>query len=232
MTLEPQNVVPPLSPRQRAQKRAFDLAAALVGLAMFGWVIPLAAAWARRETGGSGIFRQPRIGRDGRIFTIYKIRTMRHEHRATTSVTTADDPRITRVGAWLRRWKIDELPQLVNVLRGDMSVVGPRPDVPAYLEQIRRQTPLVLSVRPGITGPASLKYRREAELLSAQPNPQAYNDRIIFPDKLQINEAYVKTYCFMTDLKCVWATLLGRDLAGATTSGPLDDARSAIAVTS
>src|SRR5262245_33384464 len=121
-----------LTPTQRAIKRAFDVVAALVGLTLVGWAIVLAAAWARRETGGSGIFRQPRVGRNGRLFYIYKIRTMRDGGTSMT-VTTSTDPRTTSFGAILRRWKIDELPQLINVLRGEMSLVGPRPDVPAYL---------------------------------------------------------------------------------------------------
>jgi lipopolysaccharide/colanic/teichoic acid biosynthesis glycosyltransferase len=123
----------------------------------------------------------------------------------------------------LRRWKIDELPQLVNVLRGDMSLVGPRPDVPAYLDQIRRQAPLVFSVRPGITGPASLKYRREEELLATQSDPQAFNDRILFPDKLRINEAYVRNYRFLTDLLYLWATVLPRRQDSSMYSVALDD---------
>jgi lipopolysaccharide/colanic/teichoic acid biosynthesis glycosyltransferase len=196
-----------LTASQRAIKRTFDVGVALVGLVLVGWIIVLTALWSRRDTGGSGIFRQARIGRDGRVFFIHKIRTMRDANGPTTNVTTAHDPRITRVGALLRRWKIDELPQLINVLRGDMSLVGPRPDVPKYLEQIRDQAPLVLRVRPGITGPASLKYRREDELLATQRDPQAFNDRIIFPDKLRINEAYVRDYRFLTDLHCLWATV-------------------------
>ncbi len=219
---------PPINPAigltttQRAIKRTFDVAAALTGLALVGWIIVPAALWARRETGGSGIFRQARIGRHGQLFQIYKIRTMRVANGPITNVTTACDPRITRFGALLRRWKIDELPQLVNVLRGDMSFVGPRPDVPAYLDQIRRQAPLVLSVRPGITGPASIKYRREEQLLAAQRDPQAFNDLFLVPDKLRINEAYVRNYRLVADLKYLWATVFPRR-SDATASHKLFD---------
>src|SRR5687768_8444404 len=159
------------------------------------------------STGDSGIFRQARIGRNGRIFFMYKIRTMRNLPGVTTTVTTATDARITRIGHVLRRWKIDELPQLVNILRGEMSLVGPRPDVPAYLDRIRRAAPLVLTVRPGVTGPASIKYRREEELLAGQRNPQEYNDRVIFIDKLRINEAYVRNYSLLKDVYYLWQTL-------------------------
>lgn len=196
-----------LTESQRAAKRAFDVAVAIIGLAFVGWIIVLASLWARRDTGGSGFFLQARIGRDGCTFFIFKIRTMRDACGPATNVTTSSDPRITKFGALLRRWKIDELPQLMNVLRGDMSLVGPRPDVPEYLEQIRREAPLVLSVRPGITGPASLKYRHEEEILATQRDPRVFNDRVLFPDKLRINEAYVRDYRFVTDVKYLWETV-------------------------
>jgi lipopolysaccharide/colanic/teichoic acid biosynthesis glycosyltransferase len=215
-----------LTMSQRAIKRMFDVVVALVGLALVFWIIVLAALRARRDTGSSGIFRQARIGRDGRVFFIFKIRTMRDACGPATNVTTARDPRITRVGAMLRHWKIDELPQLANVLRGDMSFVGPRPDVPEYLEQIRRQAPLVLSVRPGITGPASLKYRHEEDILASQRDPQTYNDRVIFPDKLRINETYVREYSFLSDLKYLWATVLPRCQKSSLNSIALHDGQS------
>jgi lipopolysaccharide/colanic/teichoic acid biosynthesis glycosyltransferase len=204
------NAVPSLSKAQRAIKRAFDIVIALMALGIVGWAIIAAALWARRETGGSGIFFQQRIGRHGRLFHIYKIRTMRKGCELPNTVTTTLDPRITRFGALLRRSKFDELPQLINVLRGDMSLVGPRPDMPNYLAQIRRQAPLVLSVRPGITGPASIKYRHEERLLAAVNDPESFNDRVLFPDKLRINEEYVRNYSFVADLKYLWATIVAR----------------------
>jgi lipopolysaccharide/colanic/teichoic acid biosynthesis glycosyltransferase len=187
-------------------KRAFDFVIALVGLALVGWLLGIAALCAHWDTGRTGIFRQQRIGRFGCLFWLYKIRTMRDLPGVTTTVTTCNDPRITRLGHVLRRWKIDELPQLVNVLRGDMSLVGPRPEVPAYLEQIRQAAPLVLSVRPGITGPASIKYRHEEQMLAAHEDAVAFNDQVIFPDKLRINEAYVRNHSVLMDLYYLWQT--------------------------
>jgi lipopolysaccharide/colanic/teichoic acid biosynthesis glycosyltransferase len=191
----------------RIVKRAFDLAVASIGLAFVGPVIAVAAICARWSTGGSGIFRQARIGQNGRIFFMYKIRTMRNVPGMTTTVTTETDERITRFGRFLRRWKIDELPQLLNVVRGQMSLVGPRPDVPEYLDRIRRDAPLVLTVRPGITGPASIKYRREEKMLARERDPQEYNDRVIFADKLRINEAYVRDYRLLRDVYYLWQTV-------------------------
>jgi lipopolysaccharide/colanic/teichoic acid biosynthesis glycosyltransferase len=199
-----------LTPSQRAMKRTLDILVALVALALVGWVIIPAMLWVRRESGGTGIFRQPRIGRGGRLFHIYKLRTMHAAAQMGPSVTSARDPRITRGGSFLRRWKIDELPQLWNVLRGDMSLVGPRPEVPAYLSRIRREAPLVLSVRPGITGPATIKYRREEQLLASVPDPQAFSDDVLFPDKLRINDSYVRYYNFFADLKYLWVTVVPR----------------------
>jgi len=191
----------------RIVKRALDLSVSTVALAFVGPVIAVAAICARWSTGDSGFFRQARIGQHGRIFFVYKIRTMRDAPGVTTTITTERDARITRVGRVLRRWKIDELPQLVNVVRGQMSLVGPRPDVPEYLDRIRREAPLVLTVRPGVTGPASIKYRREEELLARQRDPQEYNDQVIFADKLRINEAYVRNYGLLKDVGYLWKTV-------------------------
>jgi lipopolysaccharide/colanic/teichoic acid biosynthesis glycosyltransferase len=193
--------------RAKLVKRPFDVVLAATGLALIGWLVGIVALCARWDTGRSGIFRQQRIGRGGQLFWLYKIRTMRDVPGIATTITTRDDPRITRLGRVLRRWKIDELPQLFNVLRGDMSLVGPRPEVPEYLDRIRREAPLVLSVRPGITGPASIKYRHEEQLLAAQANPTKFNDDIILPDKLRINEVYVCNCSFRSDIICLWQTV-------------------------
>jgi lipopolysaccharide/colanic/teichoic acid biosynthesis glycosyltransferase len=191
----------------RTVKRAFDLTVATALLIVLAPLIAVAAICGRWSTGGSGIFRQARIGQNGRVFFICKIRTMRNLPGVTTTITTDHDARITRVGRMLRRWKIDELPQLLNVVRGEMSLVGPRPDVPEYLDRIRREAPLVLTVRPGITGPASIKYRREEQLLARERDPQDYNDRVIFADKLRINEAYVRDYRLLRDVYYLWRTV-------------------------
>jgi lipopolysaccharide/colanic/teichoic acid biosynthesis glycosyltransferase len=206
-----------LSPIERACKRSLDVVVSLLALAATGWIIGLAVLWARLDTKQSGIFRQRRIGMHGRCFYIYKIRTMRLVPGFDTNVTTQNDPRITKVGKILRRWKIDELPQFWNVLKGDMSLVGPRPDVPEYIERLRREAPRVLTVRPGITGPASIKYRREERLLESQLDSEAFNDLILFPDKMKINEAYVTHYSFAKDLVYLLQTLYS---GGAATQGP------------
>ena len=143
------------------------------------------------------------------MFRVIKIRTMRTDSGIRTSVTTRNDARITRLGAMLRRFKIDELPQLINVLKGDMSFVGPRPDVPGFADSlVGEEEALFLSVRPGITGPATLKYRDEEVLLARQPDPEKYNRDVIFPDKVAINIEYVRNWSLTSDLRYIWATLL------------------------
>lgn len=197
-----------MSPAQRFTKRAFDLALALPGLVVSTPVIGIAAMLARRDTGASGIFRQQRIGRHGRPFTVYKIRTMRAVDG--TSVTTAGDARITALGARLRRWKIDELPQLWNVVKGEMSFVGPRPDVSGFADTLTGEDRKVLELRPGITGPATLKYRNEEQLLAEAGDPEAYNREVIWPDKVAINRDYLANYSLMRDIALIWRTVTGR----------------------
>jgi lipopolysaccharide/colanic/teichoic acid biosynthesis glycosyltransferase len=189
-------------------KRAFDFVVACSALVLLSGLIIGVLVIAYIDTKRNPLFRQTRIGRYGRHFVMYKVRTMRDVPGITTTITTQNDPRITRVGKWLRRLKLDELPQLVNVVRGDMSLVGPRPEVPKYLEFIRMQAPIVLSARPGVTGPATLKYRCEEKLLASQPDPEWFNDSYVLPDKLRINERYIREYRFMHDLKCLWQTCI------------------------
>ena len=191
-------------------KRTLDVGAAVVGLLLTGWLIVLCAAWSARVHGSSGFFVQDRIGRYGRRFRLIKLRTMRPDPESTTSVTTALDTRITPFGAWLRRTKIDELPQLVNVLIGDMSLVGPRPDVPGFADRLVGKDRIVLSVRPGITGPATLRFRDEERLLAEQDDPEAYNRDVVFPKKVALNRTYVEQYSFARDLRVLVATVLGR----------------------
>jgi lipopolysaccharide/colanic/teichoic acid biosynthesis glycosyltransferase len=219
----------PMSRRAQLVKRSFDVVLAATGLVLTGWLLGIIALCACWDTKRSGIFRQQRIGCGGRLFWMYKIRTMRDVAGMVTTITAGDDPRITRLGRVLRRWKIDELPQLFNVVRGDMSLVGPRPEVPEYLDRIRREAPLVLSVLPGITGPASIKYRHEERLLAARANPAAFNDEVLLPDKLRINEAYVRDYSFRSDLTCLWQTIWPPDAVclPCGTPGDATDARGA-----
>jgi len=202
-----------LSPRERFTKRSFDLICAAAGLLLLGWAIILLACFARVSTGGSGVFRQSRIGQGGTPFEIMKLRTMRVGSDSRCSVTTANDPRITRFGRFLRRTKFDELPQLVNVLRGEMSFVGPRPDVPEFVPLEGEQAALILSVAPGITGPATLVFRDEEELLAAQPDPESYNRRVLVPTKALINEQYVRRWRLRSDLRYIALTLRGATLS-------------------
>jgi lipopolysaccharide/colanic/teichoic acid biosynthesis glycosyltransferase len=157
----------------------------------------------------NGFFVQKRVGRFGKIFNVYKLKTMSSVcvESLSETVTTSTDVRITKLGKYLRRFKIDELPQLYNVLIGDMSFVGPRPDVPGYADLLTGDDRIVLSVRPGITGPASLKYKNEEYILSEQKNPQAYNDNVIWPDKVNINRDYITNYSFRMDLIYILKTL-------------------------
>jgi lipopolysaccharide/colanic/teichoic acid biosynthesis glycosyltransferase len=194
---------------QRTIKRCIDILGSAAGLIIAGPVIMLMIAMARRDTRKSGLFCQTRIGVNGRPFQLLKIRTMRDVPGYTTTVTTECDPRITRMGCFLRKTKIDELPQFINVLRGDMSFVGPRPDVAEYMSNLSDEDRIILSVRPGITGPASIKYRNEESILAAQSDPETYNREVIFPDKVSINKQYVTQFTLWNDVVCVWETLFG-----------------------
>jgi lipopolysaccharide/colanic/teichoic acid biosynthesis glycosyltransferase len=196
-----------LSHTQAFIKRSFDLCLSTAGLLLTWWIILIAYLAAALDTGRSGFFRQDRVGRHGHIFQIIKIRTMRSVEGIGTTVTSATDERITSLGSFLRRIKIDELPQLINVLLGQMSFVGPRPDVPGFADRLRGEDRIVLSVRPGITGPATLKYRNEEELLARQADPERFNREVIFPDKIRINREYVENYSFMLDIGYLWETL-------------------------
>lgn len=191
-------------------KWMFDRGMALVGLAVLWPVLAIVAVLVKvKMPGGPMIFRQRRVGRNGRLFTMYKFRSMTVGHGGS-SVSVAGESRITPLGAKLRHYKLDELPELWNVLIGDMSFVGPRPDVPGYADALKGEDREVLQLRPGITGPASLKYRDEEELLAKQSNPQRYNDEVIFPDKVRINRYYLHHYSFLKDVQMIFCTVLGR----------------------
>lgn len=199
-------------------KFIFDRLMALIGL-LFLWPILLAVAILIRVKmpGGPVIFKQKRVGRNGKLFTMYKFRSMTVGHGGS-SVSVAGESRITLLGAKLRHYKLDELPELWNVLIGDMSFVGPRPDVPGYADQLKGEDRNVLKLRPGITGPASLKYRNEEELLAMQPDPKKYNDEVIFPDKVRLNLYYLHHYSFINDIRMIFATVLGRRMHYANES--------------
>lgn len=191
-------------------KWVFDRLMALIGLLVLWPVLLVVAILIKvKMPGGPVIFKQKRVGRNGRLFTMYKFRSMTVGHGGS-SVSVAGESRITPLGAKLRHYKLDELPELWNVLMGDMSFVGPRPDVPGYADQLKGKDRDVLKLRPGITGPASLKYRDEEDLLAEQANPQKYNDEVIFPDKVRINLFYLHHYSFIKDIEMIFCTVLGR----------------------
>jgi lipopolysaccharide/colanic/teichoic acid biosynthesis glycosyltransferase len=198
-----------LTSGQALRKRAFDLVCASVGLVLLSPVILIAVVAASIDTRSSGLFIQDRIGRRGRTFRLVKIKTMRPYPAMTTSVTASDDPRITPLGKWLRRHKIDELPQLANVVIGQMSLVGPRPEVPGFADELTGHDALILTVRPGITGPATLHFRNEEELLRDRDDPEAYNRDVLFPSKVRMNVDYVRNYSFRSDLDILWKTIFG-----------------------
>lgn len=191
-------------------KLIFDRLMALIGLLILWPVLLVVAVLIRiKMPGGPVIFKQKRVGRNGKLFTMYKFRSMTVRHGGS-SVSVAGESRITPLGAKLRHYKLDELPELWNVLIGDMSFVGPRPDVPGYADQLKGKAREVLKLRPGITGPASLKYRDEEDLLAKQADPQKYNDEVIFPDKVRINLYYLHHYSFIKDIEMIICTVLGR----------------------
>jgi lipopolysaccharide/colanic/teichoic acid biosynthesis glycosyltransferase len=190
-------------------KRVFDLVCVLPGLLVLGPLLAVIALWIKIDSPGAVLFRQKRVGRHGRVFEILKFRTMRvGAERQGPLVTAADDPRITRSGKLLRRWKLDELPQLVNVLRGDMSLVGPRPEVPEYVRHYPSAVrELVLSVRPGLTDWASIEYRDESRLLAAAADRERMYLEEILPRKLAWCERYVASQSLALDLRLILMTL-------------------------
>ena len=220
-------------------KWIFDRVAALCGLLLIWWVYPLVTILIKiKMPGGPAFFCQKRVGRDGKLFTCHKFRTMTVKHSGST-VSVAGDNRITPFGAKRRHYKIDEIPGLWDVLIGNMSFVGPRPDVPGYADKLEGADRDVLKLRPGITGPATLKYRVEDEMIAefveqikAGKNEQVakfetlpdfasmsdqeiavwYNDNIIYPDKVRLNCYYYRNYSFVKDIQMIFATVLGKKI--------------------
>lgn len=188
-------------------KWIFDRVMALIGLLMLWPLLLVIAVIIRiKMPDGPILFRQQRVGQYGRLFTLVKFRSMSVGHHGG-SVSVAGEARITPLGAKLRRYKLDELPELWNVFVGDMSFVGPRPDVPGYADKLQGNDRRILSLKPGITGPATLKYRNEEELLAEQSDPQRYNDEVIFPDKIRINLQYLDDHTLLQDLKIIFKTI-------------------------
>ena len=192
-------------------KYIFDRFFALVAIILLFPVLLIISVAIITGTGSPVFFRQIRAGRKGKPFTILKFRTMNaSEYKNTVSI--ANDPRNTRVGAALRKWKLDELPELFNVLVGDMSFVGPRPDMTSYAESLKGEDRKILSLRPGITGPATLKYINEEEILAGVTNPVEYNDQVIYPDKVRINLKYLEQYSLTEDLRIIYHTLIRKKI--------------------
>ncbi|MBX2828033.1 MAG: sugar transferase [Flavobacteriaceae bacterium] len=196
-----------LSARQRKIKRIFDLSISIIvfPFVIFPLILLLLLAW--WSTGKNGLFVQERIGFQGKPFKLFKIRSLKGEGHSDVHEMKANE---TRFGKWLRRTKLDELPQLFNIFKGEMSWVGPRPDVPGYADLLKGEDRMMLSVRPGLTGPATIKYRNEDVVLLQQEDPIRYNDEVIWPDKVSINIEYVNKWSLRKDINYLWASILKR----------------------
>ena len=187
-------------------KRTFDILLSVFAIFLLFPLFLLVSFLIVIDSGFPIFFLQKRIGRDAKEFNIIKFRTMKTNNENIT-ITVSDDSRITRIGKYLRKTKIDELPEILNVLFGQMSFVGPRPDVKGYADKLKGANRKILALRPGITGPASLKYYNEEYILSQKSNPKKYNDEVIFPDKVKINMHYFHNRSFFLDLKIIFATI-------------------------
>lgn len=193
-------------------KRSFDIIFSLLGLTFFTPIILLSFFIATFETLSNGFFIQQRVGLNGQLFNVIKIKTMKLSDDSNLTISSTNDPRITKSGFFFRKTKIDELPQLWNVLIGHMSFVGPRPDVPGYADRLKGKDRIILSVRPGITGPAQLVYRNEEEVLAKQDDIIKYNNEVIWPDKVAINIRYIENYSLLRDFYYIWKTIVGGDV--------------------
>jgi lipopolysaccharide/colanic/teichoic acid biosynthesis glycosyltransferase len=189
-------------------KRLFDI---LLSVLLIFFLFPVFAITTfvllLSEPGKSPLFFQYRVGRNGKLFSLIKFRTMTSSEIGNSTITTSNDARITKIGRFLRRNKIDELPALFNVLAGDMSVVGPRPDVPGYADRLIGEDRIILTLRPGITGPASLKYSDEELILSQVEDPIWHNDNVIWPDKVMINRDYANNNSLYKDIVIILKTI-------------------------
>ena len=188
-------------------KRIFDFSSSLIGLVILFPLLILISFAIKIGSSGPILFSQKRVGKEGKQFILIKFRSMMINQDHKNTVTAKGDDRITKIGVFLRKYKLDELPELWNVLKGEMSLVGPRPDVPGYADNLKGEDRKVLKLRPGITGTASLKYVNEEEILSAQDDPQKYNDEVIFPDKVKMNLEYYKNQSLWLDIKIIFATI-------------------------
>ncbi|MDH0089865.1 sugar transferase [Achromobacter mucicolens] len=190
-------------------KRLFDLMCAMMGLLLCAPIFALIALAIKLDSPGPVFFRQVRVGRNGQPFRIHKFRSMRVAGREQRQITVNNDARVTRTGRLLRQWKLDELPQLIDVFRGAMSLVGPRPEVPRYVDLYPPEMrSLILSVRPGITDLASIRFRDENSLLDQTGDPEAVYINQILPEKLKLQAEYVREHSFFYDLRILWQTVI------------------------
>lgn len=196
-----------MSKRDMFFKRAFDIFLSMTGLVLSFPIIGICWAVAAAETRSNGFFIQKRIGRNGRVIKVCKIKTMFPGDSTRSPIASNNFSSITQSGRVFRKYKLDELPQLLNVLTGDMSLVGPRPDVPGYADRLEGSDRIVLLLRPGITGPASIKYKDEESLLAAVKDPVSYNDKVIWPDKVRINKEYFANYSLLLDVRYIFQTI-------------------------
>jgi len=197
-----------LNRNQKLIKRLFDLFFSFIGILIFLIPILILILLATISTKKFGLYTQFRVGENAKMFTMFKIRTM-HGNDEDLFVTLKEDKRITLFGRFLRKFKLDELPQLINVLLSDMSFVGPRPDVKGYADELKGENRIILSVKPGITGPATLRFKNEEEILSNQIDPLKYNDEVIWKEKIKINKNYIENWTLIGDLKFILKTIFG-----------------------
>ena len=191
-------------------KRLFDITASFFGIIILSPLLIFIGLWVGLSSKGGVFYKQIRVGKNNKDFKLYKFRSMRVNSDKEGLLTVGSkDSRITKAGYFIRKYKIDELPQLFNVLKGDMSFVGPRPEVRRYVDLYSKEQMKVLSVRPGVTDPASIKYRNENDILSSQSNPEEYYIQHIMPDKLKINIDYINTQTFIKDIKIIFQTIFG-----------------------
>ncbi len=188
-------------------KRLFDFITSLIGLILLSPIFIILSILVKIYSEGSIFFIQERIGRNGKIFRMIKFRSMTVVQISNSTISVKGDVRITKIGVFLRKYKLDELPELWNVLKGDMSFVGPRPDVCGYADNLKGLDRKILELRPGITGVASLKYYNEEDVLALQDNPLKFNDEVIYPDKVRLNLDYYYNNNLWIDIKIIFATI-------------------------
>jgi len=197
-----------LNKRQQFVKRVFDLFFSFFGLMIFVLPILILMILSSFSTQKFGLFSQKRVGKNGKLFKIFKVRTMKVHIPKEDFITLKNDDRITPFGKFLRTYKLDEIPQLFNVLIGDMSLVGPRPDVQGYADKLKGADRIILGIKPGITGPATMKFKNEEDLLSNQNDPKKFNDEVIWPEKIKINKQYIQEWSLFNDIKCIVNTII------------------------